>query len=221
MPHWDLFNLAIDFSFCFAFTSFNQRARLSLENELLEDETARDGGSTVEIKTDESSGEGGGSGDETTSHAHDKRKVVPRPLPPQTPVKPKPKELKNDTKTTPALKSKPRNAVPNQKKPPQVTKKVVPAPAKLPETDKRFSKLIGSSVACRLTGKKGLINGHLRWVGHLPQLPLDNAHLIAGVELLTDNKLGTDGTYRGQRYFKSSPKRGYFFRLKDCKAIKH
>ena len=56
---------------------------------------------------------------------------------------------------------------------------------------------------------------------HLPQLPLDNAHLIAGVELLTDNKLGTDGTYRGVRYFKSSPKRGYFFKLKDCKAVKH
>lgn len=193
----------------------NDRARLSLEDQLLEDETARDGGSTEPIKIEESSGEGGGSGDENSSH--DKQEVVSRSPTPQTPIKRKTKELRNNTKKSPVLKSKPHNVI--QKKPPQITKKA--APVKLSATDKRFSKLIGSSVACRLAGKQGLKTGNLRWVGHLPQLPLDDAHLIAGVELLTDHKLGTDGTYRGVRYFNSPPKRGYFFRLKDCKAIKH
>lgn len=145
--------------------------------------------------------------------------MVPRPPALQTPAKPKPKQMINNTKPSSLVKPKKRTEVPALKKPPQEVKKIV-AP-KLPETDKRFTKMIGSSVACRLAGNKDLVNGNLRWVGHLPQLPLDNAHLIAGVELLTDNKLGTDGTYRGVRYFKSSPKRGYFFKLKDCKAVKH
>lgn len=190
---------------------------------MLEDETDRDGGSTAGIKTEESSGEGRGSGSENSSR--DNQEVVPRPPALQTPVtvtpvKLKTQELNNNTRMSPPpLQSKPRNVVQRQKKPPQVAKKI--SPAKHPATDKRFSKLIGSSVACRLAGKKGLNKGTLRWVGHLPQMPLDNAHLIAGVELLADNKLGTDGTYRGVRYFKSSPNRGYFFRLKDCKAMKH
>lgn len=191
------------------------RTRLFLEDQLLEGETSRDGGSSAGIKTGEISGEGEGSGAENSSH--DKREVMPKASPAKTSIKPKAQERNNNTKDSPSLKSKPRNAV--QKKPPQVAKKVVLA--KQAATDKRFSKLIGSTVACRMAGKKILVTGNLRWVGHLPQLPVDNAHLIAGVELSADNKLGTDGTYRGVRYFNSAPKRGYFFRLKDCKAVKH
>ena len=192
------------------------RTRLSLEGQLIEGENSRDGGSTAGIKSSEISGEGEGSGAENSSH--DKREVMPRPPPAKTSIKSKANERNYNNKTAPqSLKSKPRNAV--QKKPPHVAKKVILA--KQSATDKRFSKLIGSNVACRLAGKKILVTGNLRWVGHLPQLPVDDAHLIAGVELLADNKLGTNGTYRGVRYFNSAPKRGYFFRLKDCKAVKH
>ena len=192
---------------------------MSLEKDLLHDETAKGSGSIEGNKTDDSSGEGGGSGDETSSHI---KQEPDRPVIIQKPVKPvklaqAPAKLNSNKTNTKPLKQ---NTVQIEKKPaPVETKKVVPM--KVAVTDKRFSKLIGSNVACRLVGKKGLKNGNLRWVGHLPQLPLDDTHLIAGVELSTDDKLGTDGTYRGVRYFKSLPKRGYFFRLKDCKAVKH
>lgn len=202
------------------------RTRLSLENELLHEETARGSGSSEENKTDDSSGEGGGSGDENSSHV---KQAPDRPVSIQKPVKPaKPAIVQapaklSSNKTSPGVNTKPpkRNSVRSQKKPVSAVETKKDAQAKIAVTDKRFSKLIGSNVACRLVGKKGLRNGNLRWVGHLPHLPLDDAHLIAGVELLADDKLGTDGTYRGVRYFKSSPKRGYFFRLKDCKAVKH
>ena len=212
---------------------------MSLENELLQEEIARGSGSNEENKRDDISGEGGGSGDEKSSHVKqepDRPVSIKKPVKPDKPVNiPKPvKPAKSVTvpasakltsnKTTPEVNTKPQAPKPKNA---QIQKKPAPGevkkdtPAKAPATDKRFSKLIGSNVACRLVGKKGFKSGSLRWVGHLPRLPVDNAHLIAGVELSTDDKLGTDGTYRGVRYFKSSPKRGYFFRLKDCKALKH
>lgn len=89
------------------------------------------------------------------------------------------------------------------------------------KVDKKYEKILGAKVACRLMGKKSFKMGELKWVGNLPSLPRDAAHLIAGVELSRDDKMGTDGTYRGVRYFKSTPKRGYFFRLADCKVLKH
>ncbi|KAL9950766.1 hypothetical protein ACROYT_G043323 [Oculina patagonica] len=204
----------------------NDRTRLSLENELLHEETARGSGVSEENKTDDSSGEGGGSGDENSSRV---KQEPDRPVSIQKLVKPaKPASVQtpaklSSNKTSPRVNTKPpkRNNVQSQKKSVPAVETKKDAQAKIAVTDKRFAKLIGSNVACRLVGKKGLRNGNLRWVGHLPHLPLDDAHLIAGVELLADDKLGTDGTYRGVRYFKSSPKRGYFFRLKDCKAVKH
>jgi len=199
----------------------DDRTRLSLEKELLHEETAKGSGSIEENKTDDSSGEGGGSGDENSSRT---KQEPDRPVIIQKPAK----LVKPASVQTPAkLSSNKTNAKPLKQNTVQIEKKPAPVeakkdvPMKVAVTDKRFSKLIGSNVACRVVGKKGLKNGNLRWVGHLPLLPLDDAHLIAGVELLTDDKLGTDGTYRGVRYFKSSPKRGYFFRLKDCKAVKH
>ena len=194
---------------------------MSLEKELLHEETAKGSGSTEENKTDDSSGEGGGSGDENSSHTTqepDKPVIVQKPVKPVKPASVQtPAKLSSNKTNTKPLKQ---NTVQIEKKPPAVEAKK-DVPMKVAATDKRFSKLIGSNVACRLVGKKGLKNGNLRWVGHLPRLPLDDTHRIAGVELLTDDKLGTDCTYRGVRYFKSSPKRGYFFRLKDCKAVKH
>jgi len=199
----------------------DDRTRLSLEKELLHEETAKGSGSIEENKTDDSSGEGGGSGDENSSRT---KQEPDRPVIIQKPAK----LVKPASVQTPAkLSSNKTNAKPLKQNTVQIEKKPAPVeakkdvPMKVAVTDKRFSKLIGSNVACRVVGKKGLKNGNLRWVGHLPLLPLDDAHLIAGVELLTDDKLGTDGTYRAVRYFKSSPKRGYFFRLKDCKAVKH
>lgn len=198
------------------FTGMTDKARLSLEDQLLEDENSREDGSTAGIKLEEISGEGeqSGEGNQTTN----KREIVAKPPTVKKTVKPKAVAQNKKTKvTTSNLKSKAHSAV--QKKPPQVVKKILPA--KSPPTDKRFTKLIGSTVACRISGKKALTTGNLRWVGHLPKMPTDDPHLIAGVELTADNKLGTDGTYRGVRYFSSAPKRGYFFRLKDCKAVKH
>ena len=189
---------------------------MSLEDQLLEDENPREDGSTAGIKLEEISGEGeqSGEGNPTTN----KREIVAKPPTVKKTVKPKAVAHNKKTKvTTSNLKSKAHSAV--QKSPPQVVKKILPA--KSPPTDKRFAKLIGSTVACRISGKKALTTGNLRWVGHLPKMPTDDPHLIAGVELTADNKLGTDGTYRGVRYFSSAPKRGYFFRLKDCKAVKH
>ena len=89
------------------------------------------------------------------------------------------------------------------------------------KVDKKYEHILGTKVACYLTGKKGIKMGMLRWVGNLPSMPKDTAHLIAGVELDTADKMATDGTYRGVRYFDSKPKRGYFFRLADCKALMH
>ena len=187
-------------------------------------------------KPDDISGEGGGSGDEKSRQEPDRPVSHPKLVKPDKPFtisKPvtpakrvsiqKPaKTISNKTATKvftkPQAPKQKTNVI--QKKPaPAVVKKATPL--KSPVTDKRFSKLIGSNVACRLVGKKGLKSGNLRWVGHLPHLPVDDAHLIAGVELSTIDKLGTDGTYRGVKYFQSAPKRGYFFRLKDCKALKH
>lgn len=204
------------------------RTRLSLENELLQDETARGSGTSEESKTYDSSGEGGGSGDVKQEPDRPVKQESDGPISIHKPVKPvKPASVQtpaklSSNKTAPGINTKPpkRSRVQSQKKPGPVETKKDTQP-KLAVTDKRFSKLIGSNVACRLVGKKGLKIGSLRWVGHLPRMPLDDAHLIAGVELSVDDKLGTDGTYRGVRYFKSSPKRGYFFRLGDCKAVKH
>ena len=210
------------------------RSRISLENDLLQDETPREDGSTIEKPASsapnkiESSGEGGGSGaEEHDNSLHEDRLPKRSGIPKPTILKRKnlqvgEKQFNNKEKVVNKLNDQPRslqNSVQDQMKSLEGSK--VDTAAELPKTDRRFTKLIGSRVACRLVGKKGFKEGSLRWVGHLPNLPADNAHLIAGVELSSDDKLGTDGTYRGVRYFKSESRRGYFFRLNDCKAMKH
>ena len=89
-----------------------------------------------------------------------------------------------------------------------------------PANDKHFAKMVGSKIQCHAAGSKLIKEGILRWVGNLPNLPHDSAHLVAGVELKTADRLGTNGTFRGVRYFMALPKKGYFFKLSDCKTIR-
>ena len=102
---------------------------------------------------------------------------------------------------------------PREQRKDQTKSKFIP-----PLMDKHFAKMAGSKVRCHATGSRVLKEGVLRWVGNLPNLPQDSAHLVAGVELKTADRLGTNGTYRGVRYFMASPKKGYFFKLADCKT---
>lgn len=90
----------------------------------------------------------------------------------------------------------------------------------LVKPDKRFMHVIGSRVTCRIAKQKLTKPGTLRWVGYLPSFPHTNAYLIAGVELEKADRLGTNGSYQGKRYFKALPEHGYFFHLKQCKLIK-
>lgn len=91
----------------------------------------------------------------------------------------------------------------------------------LVKPDKRFINVIGSRVSCKIAKQKVTKPGTLRWVGYLPKFPHTNSYLIAGVELAKADRLGTNGSYQGKRYFKALPERGYFFHLKQCKLIKN
>ena len=91
----------------------------------------------------------------------------------------------------------------------------------LVKPDRRFKHVIGSRVSCRLAKQKLPKLGILKWVGYLPSFPHLNAYLIAGVELDKADRLGTNGSYQGRRYFTALPERGYFFHLKQCKLIKN
>lgn len=64
------------------------------------------------------------------------------------------------------------------------------------------------------------MKGVLKWVGHLPTLPKTKDNIVAGIELIKQDKLGTDGSFMGKRYFTATSKRGYFVRYKDCKKVK-
>ena len=64
------------------------------------------------------------------------------------------------------------------------------------------------------------MKGVLKWVGYLPTLVKTKNNIIAGIELAKEDKLGTDGSFMGNRYFTAAPKHGYFVRYKDCKKVK-
>ena len=102
------------------------------------------------------------------------------------------------------------------------TPKQNPAPGKqassLKEVDRNSA--IGTKVVCHVRGKAGSLKGVLKWVGYLPTLPKTKDNIVAGIELTKRDKLGTDGSFMGKRYFVAAPKHGYFVRYKDCKKIK-
>ena len=76
---------------------------------------------------------------------------------------------------------------------------------------------IGSKVVCHVRGKSESLKGILKWLGHLPTLPKSRENVVAGIAITTPDKLGTDGTFMGKKYFQASPKHGYFVKYKDCK----
>lgn len=84
---------------------------------------------------------------------------------------------------------------------------------------KQNDSAIGAKVVCHIRGKTTSLKGVLKWVGYLPTLPKTNTNIVAGIELIKEDKLGTDGSFMGKRYFTASPKRGYFVRYKDCKKV--
>ena len=94
-----------------------------------------------------------------------------------------------------------------------------PSPNKLTTSLKEKNSEIGKQVICHVRGKAGSLKGVLKWVGHLPTLPKTKDNIVAGIELIKKDKLGTDGSFMGKRYFTSVPKHGYFVRYKDCKKI--
>lgn len=79
---------------------------------------------------------------------------------------------------------------------------------------------LGSKVVCHVRGKRQNLKGILRWQGYLPTLPKTRENIVVGIELTTPDKLGTDGSFMGKRYFQAPPKRGYFVKYKDCRRIK-
>jgi hypothetical protein len=78
---------------------------------------------------------------------------------------------------------------------------------------------IGSNVICHVRGKAGSLKGVLKWIGHLPTLSKKKENIVAGIELVKEDKLGTDGSFMGKRYFTATPKHGYFVRYKDCRKV--
>ncbi|XP_028403606.1 carboxypeptidase D-like [Dendronephthya gigantea] len=78
---------------------------------------------------------------------------------------------------------------------------------------------IGKRVVCHVRGKAGILKGVLKWIGYLPTLPKNKDNIVAGIRLDKKDKLGTDGSFMGKRYFTAAPKHGYFVRYKDCKEI--
>ena len=84
---------------------------------------------------------------------------------------------------------------------------------------KQENSAIGKRVVCHVRGKAGILKGVLKWIGYLPTLPKNKDNIVAGIRLYKQDKLGTDGSFMGKRYFTAAPKHGYFVRYKDCKEI--
>jgi len=75
---------------------------------------------------------------------------------------------------------------------------------------------LGMAIKCKIPGKTGPMDGVLKFIGHIPNLPKRSSVIVAGLELSTDEDLGTDGTFLGKRYFTVPAKRGYFVPVKNC-----
>ncbi|XP_023700497.2 ubiquitin carboxyl-terminal hydrolase CYLD isoform X1 [Paramormyrops kingsleyae] len=68
---------------------------------------------------------------------------------------------------------------------------------------------LNSMVQVEMNGRK--VYGTVRWIGKLP----DKEGIMAGLEMEED--LGvSDGTFKGQRFFRCPAKRGLFIRLSSC-----
>ena len=79
-----------------------------------------------------------------------------------------------------------------------------------------FKPFIGMPMHCKVAGKSDLLSGTLQFLGHVGNLPKRSNVVIAGIELETEDDLGSDGTFMRKRYFAAPPKRGYFVRFKNC-----
>ena len=94
-----------------------------------------------------------------------------------------------------------------------------PSPRKSTTPPKQKNSVIGTKLNCHVRGKTGNLEGVLKWIGYLPTLPKTKDNIVAGIELVKKNKLGTDGSFMGKKYFTAAPKHGYFVRYKDCKKV--
>jgi len=74
---------------------------------------------------------------------------------------------------------------------------------------------IGMPISCKVPSIDRL-NGTLKFLGYITNLPKKNDRIIAGLELAGEQNLGTDGTFLGKRYFTAPPKRGYFVPFESC-----
>ena len=83
----------------------------------------------------------------------------------------------------------------------------------------RFSPELGMSLNCNIPGKNEPMNGQLRFIGRISNLPKKSNVIVAGLELQKDAELGTDGTFLNKRYFVAQPKRAYFVPVKNCHPL--
>ena len=74
---------------------------------------------------------------------------------------------------------------------------------------------LGMKMSCKVPSIDRL-NGTLKFLGYINNLPKKSDRIIAGLELDGEQNLGTDGTFLGKRYFTAPPKRGYFVPFESC-----
>lgn len=77
----------------------------------------------------------------------------------------------------------------------------------------------GMHIKCKVPGKSEKLKGTLEYLGHIHNLPKKSNVIVAGLQLDSDEDLGTDGTFLGNRYFTTKQKRGYFVPFKNCIPI--
>ena len=84
------------------------------------------------------------------------------------------------------------------------------------ENDYRIKPKLGMYLRCDIPGNTGIIEGMMRYLGIIRNLPNRRYDIIAGLQLDSASDRGTDGTFLGRRYFTTLPKRGYFVPFKYC-----
>lgn len=77
----------------------------------------------------------------------------------------------------------------------------------------------GMHIRCKIPGKSDKLKGTLEFLGHIKNLPKRSSVVVAGLQLDTEEDLGTDGTFLGKRYFVAPAKRGYFVPFKNCVPV--
>ena len=109
------------------------------------------------------------------------------------------------------------NQIVSSKHTTRTKKSIEPAILKLAEHQSHIIPSIGMHLRCTIPRKSVPLNGTLKFLGHIPNLPKRNNLLVAGLEVESTEDLATDGTFFGKRYFTTPPKKAYFLPFKSCK----